>query len=270
VVELTDGVLMMDKWKVTLRLIVVLAFAATIVGQASFAKEAPKDDGKGLAKVEAFQPSRYAMLNINNITLWQRSDGLGNHSPMGDNGVFFPKGTSYVIYEDGVIWGGKCYADAAMTQEAPYGQLVRVGGNTYGISTVEGWINGQGATATESDREDPTVRIYRVRRDWKELKEKYALGDAEATQTLTQEAADCNEINLMDVSAGNIEDILVDYEWCWNNWPIAHGAPFVDRNNNGVYDPPPAGFALADLIDLDYDEPGVVGIDPSSLLYGII
>ncbi len=260
----------MDKWKVTLRLIVIVALASTIIGQASFAKEAPKDKGKGLAKVEAFQPDRYAMLNINNITLWQRSDGLGNHSPLGDNGVFFPKGTSYVIYEDGVIWGGRCYTDAALTTPAPYGQPVRVGGNTYGISTVEGWINGEGATATESDREAPDVRIYRVRRDWKDLKEKYALGDPEAVQTMLQEAADCNEINLSDATDSHVQAILDDYEYCWNNWPIAHGAPYIDRNGNGVYDPPPADFHVDSLIATGFDEPGVAGIDPNSPAHQVI
>ena len=235
--------------------IAVVVLFSTIIGTVSLAKEELKEekDKKSLEKT-TYDLARYACLNINNLWAWQREDGHSNHSPIGLDGVYFPRGTSHVIYQDGIVWGAKAYVDAAHTIPAPFGQVVRAGGATYGTGCREGWVNGFGATAVQVSKDDPMARIFRIRRDWKEMSE----------EALRQDAADCWEKPLADVTAGEMQTVLDDYEWSWNNWPVNHGAPFIDRNGNGMYDPPPAGWTMADLIANGYDEPGIAGADTDS------
>jgi hypothetical protein len=53
----------------------------------------------------------YQILNINNLWTWARRDGQSNHSPTGDDGMYFPRGTRWVIYQDGFMFGGKAMLD---------------------------------------------------------------------------------------------------------------------------------------------------------------
>lgn len=90
---------------------------------------------------------RYQILNINNIWTWIRNDGMSNHSPIADDGTYFPRGTGSAIYQDGIMWGGKVYLDPNYTQPGPKDQLIRVGGANYLVGTREGRIIGEGASA---------------------------------------------------------------------------------------------------------------------------
>ena len=238
-----------------LSIITVIIVVVMIIGSISYAEEASEDEkGKRLAKAEGFTPDRYAILNINNIWAWEREDGRSNHSPLGDNGVYFPRNTSYVIYSDGFVWGSKCYFDAAHTIPAPFDQPIRVGGATYGSGSREGWIEGFGETAVPASGDDPFARIYRIRRDWAVMND----------NDLIEDAADCNEILFAEVTDDQVQVILDDYRWCWENWPVHLGAPFIDRNGNGVYDPPPRFIYPDELVEGGYDEPGVAGMNPDS------
>ena len=238
-----------------LSIITVIIVVVMIIGSISYAEEASEDEkGKRLAKAEGFTPDRYAILNINNIWAWEREDGRSNHSPLGDNGVYFPRNTSYVIYSDGFVWGSKCYFDAAHTIPAPFDQPIRVGGATYGSGSREGWIEGFGETAVPASGDDPFARIYRIRRDWAVMND----------NDLIEDAADCNEILFAEVTDDQVQVILDDYRWCWENWPVHLGAPFIDRNGNGVYDPPPRFIYPDELVEGGYDEPGVAGMNTDS------
>jgi hypothetical protein len=199
---------------------------------------------------------RYQILNINNIWTWMRSDGQSNHSPTGDDGAYFPRGTRWVIYQDGFMWGGKAFLDANHTLPAP-DQVIRVGGATYNIGTVAGRVVGTGANAVPADPADPDVRIYRVRRDYNEMSE----------ADLRRDAAESYEILLSDVNAGHMAAIKEQYHKDWNEWPVAYGAPYIERNGIPGYQPPPAfgeNFNADSLIAGNYDEPGVAGGDPTS------
>src|SRR6266571_9071481 len=47
------------------------------------------------------------LLNINNLAMWARDDGLMERRPQDLNaGVTFPRGTSTIVYAGGLIWGG--------------------------------------------------------------------------------------------------------------------------------------------------------------------
>lgn len=264
---------MMNTLKITFRfLLAVVLLIGLMVGTASFAKEEPEEEGgKSLAKAGAYEPERYAVLNINNLWAWQREDGQSNHSPLGDNGVFYPRNTSYIIYQDGIVWGSKAYLDADHSQPAPFDQLVRVGGATYGTGSREGWVEGLGASAVQIEKDHPDARVWRIRRDWLEMSD----------SDIKQDVADCYEEPLSDVSTDQTTIVMNDYVHCWNNWPEQHGAPYIDRNGNGEYDPPPAFNIIRDsegkldvrnpayfgpeqLITGGYDEPGIAGADPNS------
>ncbi len=208
---------------------------------------------------------RYQILNINNLTTWHRSDGHSNHSPQADNGVYYPRGTANVIYQDCIVWGGKMYTGGfpGSGGVGDANQLVRVGGGSYGIGTRAGKVIGFGATAQAEDPNLPEVRIYRIRRDYYTLKD----ADGNPTQELIRDAAESNEVPEDGVTDGMISDVYDQYHTDWTNWPVSRGAPFIDRNGNGTYDPPPpfsAGFNADSLITQGWDEPGVAGIDPNS------
>jgi len=81
---------------------------------------------------------------------------------------------------------------------------------------------------------------------------------------LRRDAAESNEIAVTAVSDAQAKAITDRYLKDWKEWPTDLGAPYIDRNKNGRYDPPPDGFTTADLIAKKYDEPGVAGIDPDS------
>lgn len=202
---------------------------------------------------------RWGQLNINNITTWMRYDGEGNHSPGGDNGVFYPIGTGNVVYEDGLVFGGKVFTDAGYTTP-PSGQGVRIGGSTYlsNVGTKAGYVTGTGATASAADPNLADVRVFRIRRDY------YTMTDGEAARD-AQLYYELDDVKL--VTPTQIAAIRQQYDTDWQNWPVAKGAPYVDRNGNGVYDKPPAfsaTFTQDELISGNYDEPGVAGSDPST------
>ncbi|HWP81954.1 MAG TPA: T9SS type A sorting domain-containing protein [Bacteroidota bacterium] len=233
-----------------------LALVATSVSLAKDPKDT-KRQGEALDKVAG--TPRYAVLNINNLTAWFRSDGQSNHSPQADNGLYYPRNTGNVIYQDGVVYGGKAYVGnypESGGAAAPR-QLVRVNGGTYGVGTRAGWVTGSGATAAAKNPNDADVRIYRIRRDYASM----------SMDELRRDAADVNEIRATDVNDAQVQAVLDQYAKDWDEWPVAAGAPYIDRNGNGVYDKPPAfsaNFTVDSLIAGGYDEPGVAGRDLNS------
>ena len=119
---------MMNKQKLLYRsFIAVIIIFGIMIGSVTFAKEGPKEEKENgrLAKVMAYEPDIFACLNINNLWMWDKEDGKSNHSANGADGVHYPRGTTHAIYQDGLNWGAKCYTDEALTQPAPFDQLIR-------------------------------------------------------------------------------------------------------------------------------------------------
>ncbi len=200
----------------------------------------------------------WQILNINNIWTWMRADGQQNHSPTADDGAYFPRGTKWVIYQDGFVWGGKAFLDEALTQPAPiHAEPIRIGGQTYNIGTRAGRIIGSGATAVAADPAAADVRIYRIRRDYFTMK----------VEELKRDAAESYEIPIDNVSSAQMAAITAQYALDWNEWPVAYGAPYIERNGIAGYQKPPAfstNFTVDSLIAHNYDEPGLAGADPNS------
>ena len=152
--------------------------------------------------------------NINNISTFFYDNGDSDVSNKGASGFQFPIGSGKtVFYESGFLYGG--YVDGDW----------RVCGSTYGSGMQPGRM------ISPTKGEDPAgdaVRIYRVRRDYKDPQADYSkeIMDEGLTQA----------------------DIYKQYEKDWKEWPASWGAPFEDKNGNGTYEP-------------NIDIPGVPGAD---------
>jgi len=173
-----------------------------------------------LPKTSALDPPQ-TLANISDWSYWLYRDGESANNPYtGGPGAIFPRGTANVIYTDGVIWGAKVNGD------------VRVGGQTYRIGT------------------QPLLNyIYRIRKDWATL----------THSTVIQDAAEFYHIAINEVSEQQTQDIIEQYKRDWKNWPVSEGAPFVDVNENGMYDPVLDGNGMPDPALGDY--PGIHNAD---------
>jgi hypothetical protein len=198
---------------------------------------------------------RWQVLTINNLWTWHRSDGEGNHSPRGMDGVFFPKFTGHCVYEDNIVFGGKLYLGSFPENGGtpPSSQPIRINGGTYlsNHGMDEGWVEGFGSTAVPVDKSNPDARIYRIRRDY------YSLTAAE----LAAEASIYYEWSGHESEAAN-QQIFDQYALDWQQWPVERGAPYVERNGiPGYQAPPPFGpsFTVDSLTLGNYDEPGLAG-----------
>jgi hypothetical protein len=193
-------------------------------------------------------------LNINNFTSWMKANGQGNNTPTSKEGGYYPHNTSWAFYVDGFEFAGRLYLDAARTH-AVASQPIRAGGQTYVAGTREGRIVGTGAAAVPANPGDAGVRVYRIRRDY------VSMSDDE----LRRDAAETGEKALAAVTQGDMDAIRAAYALDWSDWPVADGAPYIERNGSPGYQKPPAfsgGFVTDSLIGGRYDEPGVAGLDP--------
>ena len=153
-----------------------------------------------------------ALININNISQWFARDGFSGHNPLTDTpGTTFPRSTSQIVFQDGLVWGGR------VLDGDP--QQVRVGGQTFRIGTVPGRILSRGLA---QDRDDPRNRIYRIRPDYRRADLRL-----DTAELLGQDEA----------SAEDVERVRAQYERDWREWPWEWGAPFYDWDGDGAYDP---------------------------------
>src|SRR5574341_1636129 len=244
----------MRLYKSSFQIIGLLAFAMSLPAQ-----DIPDKGKLGPSRVStnaAAGAPQYASFSINNITSWMRADGVSSRSLSGTQGTTFPRGTTVMIYQDGILWGGKAYLDSAKAKPAPFGQTIRVGGSTYATGCYPGRIIGFGANATPADTNAADSRIYRIRRDYFTM----------PADELRHDAAAVYEVDAAVVTEAQMQAVRQQYGKDWNEWPVPYGAPFIDRNRNGTYDPPPAfsnNFTVDSLIAGKYDEPGIAGADPN-------
>ena len=212
------------------KIIYLLSAALLVLGilSAPAAGREPKTFYNRVAKIaqeEEINFGAHALININNMSMWFKRDGYSAGNPYTDNsGTTYPRSTDQVIYRDGLVWGGR------VLDGDP--QELRVGGSTYAQGTVPGRIISKGVA---DDRDNESVRIYRVRRDYK-------------TADLRQETAEYLDVGLSEVSDDEIEQLRAQYEKDWNEWPAEWGAPYYDNDGDGQYDPA-------------VDEPGVASAD---------
>src|SRR6267143_5344224 len=211
---------------------VLVSFALAILLEVNSVKGSDGNFAKRRHAIEGIlgAPSS-SLMNINNLAMWGRDDGLLERRPWDLNaGVTFQRGTATIVYAGGLVWGG-LVSDGTSPQ-------LRVGGQTYNYGTVPGRIISRGLG---EDPRDSLVRIFRVRRDWR-------------TADLTRDAAEFFNVTLGQVTQGEIDTLREQYKLDWIEWPWQKGAPYYDRNQNGIYDPVPGG-----TFDSTKDEPGLAG-----------
>ncbi|MBN1638855.1 MAG: hypothetical protein JW866_07800, partial [Ignavibacteriales bacterium] len=141
-------------------------------------------------------------LNINNISTYIYNDGRLDLAPTFNAGFIFPKGSGKsAIFQTGFLWGLK------------YGSgFIRVGGTQYATKIIPGIILPNG----EPEEQDSIIqRVYRVRRDYKTSDFSSEINDGEGTYS----------------------EIYERYHKDWNEWPADRGAPYVDMDKNGAYNP---------------------------------
>ncbi len=175
-----------------------------------------------------------SVININNMAYWMKKSSAGttSGSPNGTQ-ADYPIGTGGLIYEDGMLWGVKVSDGNS--------QSPRVGGTTYYSGLKAGRViydddeNVVGAT-------DPSLHhVWRVRTDYK-------------TVNLSLDAG--NFLMESDPSEAQIQGVYDQYEYDWNNWPVAWGAPYDDVDGDGVYTP---GTWDAENLEWVGDIPGYPG-----------
>ncbi len=166
------------------------------------------------------------LLNINKMSMWVQNNGRSSANPHGKRwGVMFPRGTAGLVYVDGIVWVGKVLDGLQ--------PIVRTGGGIYSVGTVPGVILSKGIP---EDPMSPAARVYRIRRD-------YQAAD------LAAGAADFFDTTLAAVTQQMIEAVRAQYEQDWKEWPWQKGAPFFDKNRNGVMDGDDTpGFEEADQV----------------------
>lgn len=146
----------------------------------------------------------FTFMNINNISTVLRNNGIADINPSQTNsGLVFPRGSGKTaIFESGLVWAAKIAGDPQ----------VRVGGSAYTSGLQPGKLVSPGVS---EDPNLPKNRIYRVRPD-------YRTGDLSG------------EVHDEGLSA---TEVRAQYELDWNEWPVGDGAPFVDVDSNGAYNP---------------------------------
>ena len=191
-----------------------------------FAKDLPENQSwnklQFAPKLAADAPA-YSLINIGNFGYWQKYDAYSAHTPSGNSGGIYPRGTAANVYLDGVLVGG--YTG---------GNLLHVSGSIYTNGMVSGYIDDSGNLQQGGE-----VRLYRIRKDWETL----------TFDQVRQDAAEIYETSVSGVSDAQMQAVLDQYETDWNNWPTHLGAPFYDLDNDGVYEP------------ADGETPGVANAD---------
>jgi len=155
-------------------------------------------------KTDATNPHN-TLSNINNWSYWLQYDGKSAFNPYTDGaGAVYPRGTATAIYIDGIVWGS--IVDDPDTTKPK----LRVGGQTYSTGT-----------------QPLSDHIYRIRKNWVQLN----------TSNVAEETAEFFNIPIESVTESQANEVIDQYKNDWKNWPVDQGAPYVDVDENGSYNP---------------------------------
>lgn len=189
------------------RIILISILLLFSINNCMLAQKSKKGSGYNLKSING-SPA-LVKININNISTYVNNNGKSDYTPTGDSGFQYPKGSGKtVFFTSGPLWGG-------MT-----GNYWAVGGATYLAGLLPGRIL---PNSTAEDMTLPHVRIYRVRSDYKNCGT-----ESNMKNFFASEIADENRTG---------EEIFNQYDLDWKEWPAQYGAPYIDKDKNGVYDP---------------------------------
>ncbi len=168
--------------------------------------------------------SEFSLSNGNNISSWVKNDGQTSSTPSATAGCFYPRGSAWVTYRDGLIWGGQVND----VRNPSYPKL-RVGGQTYRVGTTPGHILVPGTATSPPVASDANLApVYRIRKNWQLLNINSLI--------VLQDAAELNGVNIGAVTNQMAQDVLDNYASDWNNWPSHLGAPLNSDGTPGIAD----------------------------------
>lgn len=184
----------------------------------------------------------WAPISVNNITAWYSSDGRHEsfEGVFNLNGLSYPRNTVSTIYTSSFLY------TATFSNN---GHPIRIAHGPYYSSTLQqGSILGT-LTGNAENKSDPSVRLWRIRKNF-------------ATADLRRDASDTYNIEEKLVSIMDMQRLRAQYKLDWTEWPAAKGAPYVDVNNNGFYDPKFIRNQFGvEIPDTASDVPGIAGAD---------
>ena len=156
------------------------------------------------------------LMDANNLTSWITDDYL-TWPPMID-GAFngsFPKGVNAgIVFQDGIVFGGLVHDSSSPS--------LRVGGSTYASGMEPGSILADSTGKVIGT--DNVDRVWRVRPDYR-------------TANLIDDAAAYFQEPYLEVTSKQIDSLRSWYARDWDEWPASKGAPYVDVNGDGRYEP---------------------------------
>jgi len=152
------------------------------------------------------------LINLNNFSMWVRSDGVIGRSPGYKSSTVYPKGTAEVVIADGFAWAGFFYDS--------YSPALRAGGSLYTSSLRPGKILPNGIAEKINY---PARTVWNIRKDWEKA-------------DLSMDAKILFNISNRSPYEEEIYKIRAVYQDSWENWPWQKGAPFYDINRNGIMD----------------------------------
>ena len=172
----------------------------------------------GFSKARQPQPAR-SFLEVNNATVTIDRDGrFAFADPFTSNNGSYPRATSgHTTFAHGFMFGGKV-KDGLDTQ-------IRTGGATYFTGMKPGGVDPQ-TGEPEDQTNTERFHVWRVHRDWE---------DPTVQRQSAAYAAGVSDPN--EVSEGEVMAVRDQYDYDWNNWPAADGAPYQDCNGDGSYQP---------------------------------
>ena len=184
----------------------------------------------------------WAPMTINNITAWYSSDGRqeASNSTLKIVGASYPRNTAPTINTSGFLFGG--------VRNDSSNAFTFVNGSYYSSTLRQGSILGL-QTGLAENYLGPQLRIWRIRKDY-------------TTADLRRDAAETYGIAENSISVMDVQRLRSEYKKDWKEWPGASGAPYVDVNKNGIYDPKFIYNEFGvEIPDTTSDSPGVANAD---------
>lgn len=171
--------------------------------------EEPEGAKKSGALEKTTADDQWDFISVNNCLMWMSNNGRMAHNPNSSG--------------SGFEWPAGSAKYAVFTDGIIWGGLVegapRVGGATYNAGLQAGHILPDGLA---SDPADPRHRIYKIRK------------------------VDANGLAELAVQyAKYANQMRIDYE----EWPVEFGAPWNDKNGNGIYEPD-----FNEFLEVGYDD----------------
>lgn len=191
----------------------IVLLASVVEAQSTFIRQPSKLSPNATRLTTPSIPLSQSILDINNLWLPVRNDGVLGRDTIFQRHVSYPRELGEIEYSDALMWSGKV-SDGHLP-------LVRTGGSSYYVGSLPGAIVSKGVA---EDPRSAAVRVYRIRRDYQ-------------TADLKSDAAAYLDTSLANVTPEMVDVLRQQYDRDWKEWPWQKGAPFVDKNGNGVMDP---------------------------------